>query len=173
MSRAPILAVLALAACLLGAGCASSEPAPAPPEPAPVAPGGLHPVETTAPAGDEGRAALADRFAQRETELKQWKATANQLRSTLEATRDSAEKQRVELQEVRRDLERMTSERDQSHLRELALEKERRELLERLALQQLSEVRREREALEQELRRLESEGEADAQARATPGSEHP
>lgn len=138
--------VLLLAFAALALGCAAPEPAP-PPKPLEA------PLEVKA----DDRSALLERFAQREKELKQWKATAAQLRQTLETTREAQDKTKGELAETQRVLGRVTTERDQALLRETGLEKERRELLERLAARELAAVRREREALEAELARLQAE----------------
>jgi septal ring factor EnvC (AmiA/AmiB activator) len=141
MTRYAFLALTSLAL-----GCATPEPVPNKKPPVPA-------LEVKS----DDRSALLERFSHRENELKQWKATAAQLRHTLETTRETLDKTKAELADTQRALGRVTTERDQALLRETGLEKERRELLERLAARELASIRREREALETELARLQAD----------------
>jgi septal ring factor EnvC (AmiA/AmiB activator) len=151
--RALCLVTVALT---LGSGCAVQE---APP-----------PV-SAAPQGED-RSPVLNLVAEKEAQLQQWKETAEELRASLEKTRSALERNKSLVAELREERDTLVAEDTLLRSSLQTLDAERRDLLERLAEQELAALRRERSSLEDSLIRLEAFGHdplADAEPEAEEG----
>jgi len=103
----------------------------------------------------EDRSALLERQAQTEEEALRWRTTARELRRELKRAREVHDGMSDELTVARRNLRKAEAEREQALLREAAVTRQYREVVQRVAQRELERLRAERKALEAEVAMLE------------------